>query len=162
MTLPLIILAIGAAFAGFVPFNELVTSDGGLLNIHIHWNIALPSIAVGLVGIIVAYIFYKKENDLPSKMEKSFGSIYTYAYNKFYFDEIYMFVTKKIIFNKFSTPIAWFDRNVIDASMDSIANITNYLSDKIKTIQSGQLQQYITAFIAAVLILVFIFNYLIS
>ena len=67
-----------------------------------------------------------------------------------------------IIFNKFSTPIAWFDRNVIDASMDSIANITNYLSDKIKTIQSGQLQQYITAFIAAVLILVFIFNYLIS
>ena len=162
MTLPLIILAIGAAFAGFVPFNELVTSDGGLLNIHIHWNIALPSIAVGLVGIIVAYIFYKKENDLPSKMEKSFGSIYTYAYNKFYFDEIYMFVTKKIIFNKFSRPIAWFDRNVIDASMDSIANITNYLSDKIKTIQSGQLQQYITAFIAAVLILVFIFNYLIS
>ena len=162
MTLPLIILAIAATFAGFIPFNELVTSDGGLLNIHIHWNIALPSIAVGLVGIIVAYIFYKKENDLPSKMEKSFGSIYTYAYNKFYFDEIYMFVTKKIIFNKFSTPIAWFDRNVIDASMDSIANITNYLSDKIKTIQSGQLQQYITAFIAAVLILVFIFNYLIS
>jgi NADH-quinone oxidoreductase subunit L len=162
MTLPLIILAIGAAFAGFVPFNELVTSDGGLLNIHIHWDIALPSIAIGLVGIIVAYIFYKNENDLPSKMEKSFGILYTYAYNKFYFDEIYMFVTKKIIFNKISTPIAWFDRNVIDASMDSIANITNYLSDKIKTIQSGQLQQYITAFIAAVLILVFIFNYLIS
>ncbi|MBC8265417.1 MAG: NADH-quinone oxidoreductase subunit L [Flavobacteriales bacterium] len=162
MTLPLVILAIAATFAGFVPFNELVTSDGGFLDIHIHWNIALPSIAIGLVGILVAYIFYKKESSLPSKMEKSVGSLYTYAYNKFYIDEVYMFVTKKIIFNKISTPIAWFDRNVIDASMDSIANITNYFSDKIKTIQSGQLQQYITAFIAAVLILVFIFNYLIS
>ena len=159
MTLPLIILAIAATFAGFVPFNELVTSDGGLLNIHIHWDIALPSIAIGLVGIIVAYIFYKKENDLPTKMEKSFGRIYTYSYNKFYIDEVYMFVTKKVIFNKLSTPIAWFDRNVIDASMDGIATVTNYCSDKIKGMQSGQLQDYITAVVVSVVTLVFIIIY---
>jgi len=159
MTLPLIILAIAATFAGFVPFNELVTSDGGLLNIHIHWDIALPSIAIGLVGIIVAYIFYKKENDLPTKMEKSFGRIYTYSYNKFYIDEVYMFVTKKVIFNKISTPIAWFDRNVIDASMDGIATVTNYCSDKIKGMQSGQLQDYITAVVVSVVTLVFIIIY---
>ena len=159
MTLPLIILAIAATFAGFIPFNELVTSDGGLLNIHIHWDIALPSIAIGLVGIIVAYLFYKKENNLPSKMEKSFGRLYTYAYNKFYIDEVYMFVTKKVIFNKFSTPIAWFDRNVIDASMDGIATVTNYCSDKIKGMQSGQLQDYITAVVVSVVTLVFIIIY---
>ncbi len=159
MTLPLIILAIAATFAGFIPFNELVTSDGGLLNIHIHWDIALPSIAIGLVGIIVAYLFYKKENDLPSKMEKSFGRLYTYAYKKFYIDEVYMFVTKKVIFNKFSTPIAWFDRNVIDASMDGIATVTNYCSDKIKGMQSGQLQDYITAVVVSVVTLVFIIIY---
>ncbi|MDP7566982.1 MAG: NADH-quinone oxidoreductase subunit L [Flavobacteriales bacterium] len=159
MTLPLIILAIAATFAGFVPFNELVTSDGGLLNIHIHWDIALPSIAIGLVGIIIAYIFYKKENDLPTKMEKFFGRIYTYSYNKFYIDEVYMFVTKKVIFNKISTPIAWFDRNVIDASMDGIATVTNYCSDKIKGMQSGQLQDYITAVVVSVVTLVFIIIY---
>ena len=159
MTLPLIILAIAATFAGFIPFNELVTSDGGLLNIHIHWDIALPSIVIGLVGIIIAYLFYKKENDLPSKMEKSFGRLYTYAYNKFYIDEVYMFVTKKVIFNKFSTPIAWFDRNVIDASMDGIATVTNYCSDKIKGMQSGQLQDYITAVVVSVVTLVFIIIY---
>ena len=159
MTLPLIILAIAATFAGFIPFNELVTSDGGFLDIHIHWDIAIPSIAVGLVGIIIAYLFYKKENDLPSKMEKSFGRLYTYAYNKFYIDEVYMFVTKKVIFNKFSTPIAWFDRNVIDASMDGIATVTNYCSDKIKGMQSGQLQDYITAVVVSVVTLVFIIIY---
>ena len=159
MTLPLIILAIGAAFAGFIPFNELVTSDGSFLDIHIHWDIAIPSIAVGLVGIIVAYIFYKKENDLPLKMEYSFRRLYTYAYNKFYIDEVYMFVTKKVIFNKLSTPIAWFDRNVIDASMDGIATVTNYCSDKIKGMQSGQLQDYITAVVVSVVTLVFIIIY---
>jgi NADH-quinone oxidoreductase subunit L len=162
MTLPLILLAIGAAFAGFIPFNELVTSDGSILPIHMHWDIAIPSIAIGLVGIIVAFIFYKKENSWPSKMVNAFGSFYTHTLNKFYFDEIYMFITKKVIFKRFSTPIAWFDRNVVDATMDGVATVTNYLSEKIKGIQSGQLQQYITAFITAVLILVFIFNYFIS
>ncbi len=131
----------------------------GLLNIHIHWDIALPSIAVGLVGIIVAFIFYKKENRWPSRMENSFGNLYTYVYNKFYFDEIYMFITKKIIFKRISTPIAWFDRNVVDASMDGIATITNYCSDKIKGIQSGQLQDYITAMLVSVIALVFIIIY---
>ena len=162
MTLPLIILAIAASLVGFIPFNELVTSDGKLLDIHMHWDIAIPSIAVGIVGIIVAFIFYKKENSWPSKMVKIFGRFYTHALNKFYFDEIYMFMTKKIIFKRFSTPIAWFDRNVVDATMDGVATVTNYFSEKIKGIQSGQLQQYVMASITAVLIIVFIFNYLIS
>ena len=162
MTLPLIILAIAASLVGFIPFNELVTSDGKILNIHMHWDIAIPSIAVGIVGIIVAFIFYKKENSWPSKMVKIFGRFYTHALNKFYFDEIYIFMTKKIIFKRFSTPIAWFDRNVVDATMDGVATVTNYFSEKIKGIQSGQLQQYVMASITAVLIIVFIFNYLIS
>ena len=159
MTLPLILLAIGAAFAGFIPFNEFVTSDGGLLHIHIHWDIALPSIAVGLVGILIAFIFYKKESKWPSRMENSVGSLYTYAYNKFYVDEIYMFITKKIIFKRFSTPIAWFDRNVVDASMDGIAKVINYCANKIKGIQSGQLQDYVTAMLVSVIALVFIIIY---
>ena len=159
MTLPLILLAIGAAFAGFIPFNEFVTSDGGLLHIHMHWDVALPSIAVGLVGILIAFIFYKKESKWPSRMENSVGSLYTYAYNKFYVDEIYMFITKKIIFKRFSTPIAWFDRNVVDASMDGIAKVINYCANKIKGIQSGQLQDYVTAMLVSVIALVFIIIY---
>jgi NADH-quinone oxidoreductase subunit L len=127
-----------------------------------HWDIAIPSIAVGIVGIIVAFIFYKKESSWPSKMVNAFGSFYTHTLNKFYFDEIYIFITKKVIFKRFSTPIAWFDRNVVDATMDGVANLTNYFSEKIKGIQSGQLQQYVMASITAVLIIVFIFNYLIS
>ncbi len=160
MTLPLILLAIAAATVGFIPFNELVTSDGMAFDIHMHWNIAIPSIAVGVVGIVIAYIFYKKENEWPSKMEKAFGNFYTHSLNKFYFDEIYIFVTKKVIFKRISTPIAWFDKNVIDASMDGIATVTNYCASKVKGIQSGQLQDYVTAVLVSIIALVFIFIYL--
>ena len=161
MTLPLILLAIATIFVGFIPFNELVTSDGGLLHIHMHWDIALASIAIGLVGIIIAFIFYKKENDWSNKLEKSFGRFYTYALNKFYFDELYIFVTKKIIFKRIATPMAWLDRNVINASVDGIATATNYCSDKIKGMQSGQVQDYLTAMLVSIIVLVFIVIYFI-
>ena len=161
MTLPLILLAIATIFVGFIPFNELVTSDGGLLYIHMHWDIALASIAIGLVGIIIAFIFYKKENDWSNKLEKSFGRFYTYALNKFYFDELYIFVTKKIIFKRIATPMAWLDRNVINASVDGIATATNYCSDKIKGMQSGQVQDYLTAMLVSIIVLVFIVIYFI-
>ena len=161
MTLPLILLAIATIFVGFIPFNELVTSDGGLLHIQMHWDIALASIAIGLAGIIIAFIFYKKENDWSNKLEKSFGSFYTYALNKFYFDELYIFVTKKIIFKRIATPMAWLDRNVINASVDGIATATNYCSDKIKGMQSGQVQDYLTAMLVSIIVLVFIVIYFI-
>ena len=161
MTLPLILLAIATIFVGFIPFNELVTSDGGLLYKHMHWDIALASIAIGLAGIIIAFIFYKKENDWSNKLEKSFGSFYTYALNKFYFDELYIFVTKKIIFKRIATPMAWLDRNVINASVDGIATATNYCSDKIKGMQSGQVQDYLTAMLVSIIVLVFIVIYFI-
>ena len=162
MTLPLTILSLASLSVGFIPFNELVTSNGKILPIHMHWNIAIPSILIGLTGIFIAFIFYKKESKWPEKMSKRFGKLYITTFNKFYVDEFYMFITKKIIFKRISKPIDWFDRNIIDASMDGIATITNYFSEKIKNIQSGQLQQYVTFSIAAILILVFCFNYLIS
>ena len=162
MTLPLIILAIAAIFSGFIPFNELVTSDGRSLHTYMHWDIALSSITISLVGIIIAFIFYKKENSWPDKMQKLLGNSYTYAYDKFYFDEIYMFVTKKIIFKRVSAPIAWFDKNVINASVDRIAIATNYCSNKIKGMQSGQVQDYLTTMLISIVALVFITLYFIS
>jgi NADH-quinone oxidoreductase subunit L len=127
-----------------------------------HWEIALPSIGIALFGIIVAFVFYKKESDLPNRATASFGSFYKYALNKFYFDELYLFIAKKVIFKRFSSPIAWFDRYIIDATMDGVANVTNYVALKIKELQSGQLQQYASVFVSGMLLLIVIFIYLIS
>ncbi|MCF8372965.1 MAG: NADH-quinone oxidoreductase subunit L [Bacteroidales bacterium] len=160
MTIPLMILALASIFSGFIPFNELVTSDGHGFHIHTEWAIAIPSILVGIVGIAVAWIFYKKESGIPAKLAASLKLLYVGSFNKFYIDELYMFITKKIIFNRISAPIAWFDRHVVDASMNGIAWVTNSISDQIKELQSGQLQKYGYVFISGVILLTFAFVYL--
>ncbi len=160
MTIPLILLAIGSTFAGFVPFNNLVTSDGLGFNIHMHWNIALPSIGIGLLGIAIAYIFYKKESELPDKTVAVLSGIYRSVHNKFYIDELYIFITKKIIFNLISRPLIWFDRNIVDGFINALAGATNFVSNSIKEFQSGQLQEYAFVFMSGVILLLLVFLYI--
>lgn len=160
MTIPLMILALASIFSGFIPFPSLVTSDGLAFEIHTEWMVAIPSVLVGIVGIAVAWIFYKKESGIPAKLAASLKLLYVGSFNKFYIDELYMFVTKKIIFNRISAPIAWFDRHVVDATMDGVAWVTNTIADSIKELQSGQLQKYGYVFISGVILLTFAFVYL--
>ncbi len=160
MQLSLIFLAIAAAVAGFIPFNDLVTSDGKPFEVHFHLNIAIPAVAVALIGIFIAYMFYRKENDLSDKVTNSLGGFYDLVYKKFYIDEIYMFITKKIIFNLISVPVAWFDRHIVDGTMNGIASVTNFTSEKIKGFQSGQLQQYAYVMVTGMIIIVLLVYYI--
>src|SRR5574344_1523958 len=157
MTIPLLILAFGSVFAGFLPFNEWVTSDGLALESHINLAVAIPSVLIGLAGIAVATVLYKKENAIPDKIAASFKHLYKWAYHKFYMDEVYLFVTKKIIFRYISEPIAWFDRHVVDATMNGFAGVTQFVSYQIRGLQSGKLHQYALVFVSGVIILVLIF-----
>jgi len=160
MTIPLIFLAIGSALTGFIPFSKLVTSDGLPFEIHTEWSVAIPSILIAVVGIVIATIFYRKENTIAHRIKKGLGGFYTAAYHKFYIDEIYLFITKKIIFNLISRPIAWFDRHIVDGTMNGLAYITNEASGRIRKFQSGQLQQYGLVFISGAVLLALVFIYL--
>jgi NADH-quinone oxidoreductase subunit L len=160
MTIPLMILAFGSIFAGFLPFHNLVTSDGLPFESHIDWMIAIPSVLVGVVGIIIATIMYKKESLLPNKVAALTSNLYKWAHHKFYMDELYLFVTKKIIFRFISVPVAWFDRHIVDATMNGIAGIVQFSAFTIKGLQSGRLHQYAFVFITGSIALVLIFVYL--
>ncbi len=160
MTIPLMILAVGAVFAGFIPFNELVTSDGKGFETELELIVAIPSVLIGMLGIGIAWIMYKKETTLPDRLATTFKYSYKWAYNKFYMDEVYLFVTKKIIFRYISAPVAWFDRHVVDATMNAIANVTQGISFRIRDFQSGQLQKYGFVFITGVIMLTILFLYL--
>jgi NADH-quinone oxidoreductase subunit L len=160
MTIPLIILAFGAAVSGFIPFNKLVTSDGKVLESELELMIAIPSVLIGLLGIGIAYVMYKNENTLPDRVAATFKYSYKWAYNKFYIDELYLFVTKKIIFRLIANPVAWFDRHVVDATMNAIASVTQTVSFRIRGFQSGQLQKYAFVFITGALMLAILFIYL--
>ncbi len=160
MSLPLVLLAIGAAAAGFIPFGKFVSSDGTPLHTELHLNFSIAPVALGAAGILLALWLYMKQNNRAEKIAASFGSLYKAAYNKFYVDEIYQFITRKIIFNFIGRPAAWFDRNVVDGLVNITGNTTEAVSEGIKKIQSGKVQQYAIYFLFGVLLLAVLFIYI--
>ena len=159
MMLPLVLLAIGAAAAGFIPFGEFVSTDGKALESHFHLQFSIAPVALGLAGIFAAMWLYKKQNSRPDKLATSLNGLYKAAYHKFYIDELYLFVTKKILFNLVGRPAAWFDRNVVDGMVNLTGSATQAVSEKIKKIQSGKVQQYAIYFLAGVIVLAALFIY---
>lgn len=159
MMLPLILLSIGAAAAGFIPFGEFVSTDGKPLESHFHLQFSIAPVALGLAGILAAMWLYGKQNDKPAKIAASLGGIYKAAYHKFYIDEIYLFITKKVLFNLIGRPAAWFDKNIVDGLMNLTGNATQAVSKGIKKVQSGKVQQYALYFLAGVIVLAALFIY---
>jgi len=160
MTFPLLVLAFLSITAGFIPFSEFVTADRSGFEAHLNYPLAFIAIGVGLTGIVLAWLFYKKENDLADKFANGFGVFYKWTYHKFYFDEIYLFITKKIIFKRIAAPIARFDKKYVDGTMVGIGEKTVLASEKIKGVQSGKVQDYAFAFIAGAVSLAIVFIYL--
>lgn len=162
MTLPLVILAVISCVAGFVPFGNLVTWNGHPMFESVNfftnlgaldWSVASISLAVAIVAILLATVMYKKENPLPAKMKNALPMLWDWCYHRFYWDELYMFITHKIIFGCISKPIAWFDRHVIDGSMDGLAWVTQRISFAIRGLQSGNIQFYVWVYLVGVILL---------
>lgn len=70
-------------------------------------------------------------------------------------DEVYQFITHRIIFARVSKPIAWFDRHIVDGFFDFLAWGTHSLSYQIRNLQSGSVQQYALVFFLGILLVVF-------
>ncbi len=159
MLLPLLLLAAGAAAAGFIPFGNFVSSDGVAFESKFHLQFSITPVLLGLAGIFTAMWLYKKQNNKPEKIASKMKGLYKAAYNKFYIDELYLFITKKILFNLIGRPAAWFDKNVVDGMINATGNTTQLISEKIKKIQSGKVQQYAIYFLVAVIGLAVLFIY---
>jgi len=159
MMLPLVLLSIGAAAAGFIPFGKFVSSNGAPLETKFHLQFSIAPVMLGLAGIFTAWWLYKKENSRPGKLAASLSGLYKAAYNKFYIDEIYLFITKKVLFNLVGRPAAWFDKNVVDGLINLTGNTTQFIAESIKKIQSGKVQQYAIYFLAGVIGLAILFIY---
>jgi NADH-quinone oxidoreductase subunit L len=159
MKLPLIILAICTLAAGFIPFGEFVSADGKPLESHFHLSFSIAPVALGLAGILIAMLMYKKENNKPQQVASALGGLYRSAYKKFYIDELYMFITKNIVFNFIGRPAAWIDKNIVDGLMNGIASGTGKISSLIKNLQSGKIQNYTLYFFGGLAAFLIIFIY---
>ncbi len=160
MTVPLIVLAAITCIAGFIPFGHFITADGISYNIHLDWQVAGTSIVIACIAIGVATGMYRTgTSPVPGRLAERFRGVHTAAYHRFYIDEFYQFVTHKLIFGGISRPIAWFDRHVIDGAMNGLAWVAQKTSYAIRSLQSGQIQQYAFVFLLGTLIILVLVLY---
>ena len=158
MTFPLIFLSLVTCLCGFLPFGHFVSASGQSYDIHLDWTVAGTSIVIAVCSICLATYIYKGESQpIADRLYKQFPRLHRAAYKRFYQDEIWQYVTHRIIFRLVSTPIAWFDRHIVDGTFNFLAWGANEYGENIRSWQSGDVRQYavwfITGSIALTLIL---------
>ena len=158
MTVPLMVLALITIFCGWaLNFGSYVSADGCDYQIHLDWSVAGTSIVVAIVAIALAtFIYARDKQPVADKLASQFSSLHKWAYHRFYMDEVYQFITHRIIFAHISKPIAWFDRHVVDGFFNFLAWGTNALGFEIRGLQSGSVQKYAFVFLLGALLLLFI------
>ena len=143
MTLPLVVLGAVTLVAGWLPFGHFISSDGTSYDIHIEGGVAALSLCVAVAGIALATWMYAREKQpVADRLAERFAGLHRAAYHRFYIDEVYQFVTHRIIFGCISTPIAWFDRHVVDGFLNLLATATQSASWAIREMQSGSVKRY--------------------
>ena len=163
MTIPLIVLSAITMLVGIFgtlhvfEFGEFVSANGIGFGTHTNWAVAASSTILALCGIALATYMYKgEETPVADMLAKKFPRLHEAAYRRFYLDEVWMFVTHKIIFRCVSRPLAWFDRHVVDGAMNFMAWGANEAGESIRGWQSGDVRQYAVWFLTGAVALVLI------
>ena len=169
MTLPLVVLAAGSIFAGWLGAPEylwgsrwdqwLQPTFGGLHEAA-HGsetdeiNLTLLTLAIGALGFVFAYFAYGRASKLPDRLASlAGGGPYRLLLHKYYVDELYDF----LIVRPFTYCSRWlaqvFDPEVIDGLVNAVAKGARGFSLIWREIQTGNVQHYLAGFLAATLAL---------
>jgi NADH-quinone oxidoreductase subunit L len=186
MTVPLMILAVLSVCVGWWGIPWLTNGYSSFVYFgavhHAAPNIALMlgSFIVAGSGIGLAYLMYYKGAISPVRMAARFKPIYTFLFNKWYFDELYMativnptYRLSEFLFKfdlwvidgivngagRLTLFLSWiherFDTFVVDGAVNGTGHVSMFFGRNIRRIQTGQLQTYaLVVFFGAV---VFIF-----
>ncbi len=160
MTWPIMILTVPTIFAGLLEhsFVEQVLPPHLSETSHFAHPGWLPWLAtlVAAIGIGGAWLLYGEgKTEKAAALQKSFGLLHTVVQNKFYIDELYLFITHKIIFNGIAAPIKWFDRNVVDGVMNLCGWLLHLGGKGVRLVQNGELHLYLGATVVGLIALLF-------
>ena len=171
MLVPLIVLAIGALFAGYIGYESFVghkTAEfwgNAILVLDTHqaleaahhapfWVKYLP-LGVGLAGILLAYVLYLWMPSLPAAIVGQIRPLYTFVYNKWYFDELYEFLFVKPAFYLGRNLWKTGDGTLIDGiGPDGISAATLNLAKRVARLQTGYLYHYAFAMLGGIIVLI--------
>ena len=157
MTVPLVILAVFAAIAGFIglpgglsliekflhpalvtPGVHRIAAEHGV----IEWVLLFISAVVALVGIYVAYYMYVLKPEIPKKLAKQWSSVYTLLVRKYYVDEAYTEVIVKPLKDIGGFLASTIDKGLIDGIVNGIGSVTTGLAPILGGMQAGLVREY--------------------
>ena len=159
MTIPLLVLAFFAITAGFIgaPFLDNGFSSyvyfGRPHHPEVNWLIIISLIIISCSGIFLAWLIYRKKIISSEKISRKFPLIYSILDNKYYIDEFYAWIFKKIMLN-LGIIFNWFDRNIVDGIAHGIAGFSRESGNKLRLSQTGNLQTYALIIFSAALVFV--------
>jgi NADH-quinone oxidoreductase subunit L len=155
MTVPLMILAVGALGVGIVasPISELLDSRwlSGFFSSQerthgMNWPLVLGSTLFGLGGILVAWWMYVRQPALPEQVAESVPRAYELSRNRFYLDELYgAFIVGPL---KVAAVVCRvLDQYVVDGIVDLVGGLPRSLGRVFRPIQNGLVQFYALAMV---------------
>jgi NADH-quinone oxidoreductase subunit L len=164
MRLPLVVLAVCALLSGIInlPFSPDLGLEhflgpvfhNTLYNAHesstLLWILAVVDSVVAVIGIWVAWVLWRGRSDRPELEPKFFAKVW-------YWDDFY-----DAIFGRPGTALAKFsattiDIGIIDGTVMGIGGVVTRTAQRIRTIQTGQIRQYVLLIVAGVAaILIFV------
>jgi NADH-quinone oxidoreductase subunit L len=143
MTGPLMVLAVGSLFGGFLSVPKwlapmLPMPEGGEEPVLMY-----ISVAFGLAGIAIAYLFYVVKPSLPESLADSLGGLYKLVYNKYFVDEIYDATIVHPI-EEGSAAVLWrgMDAGLIDGTVNGIARRSRGVGNVLRLLQGGNIRGY--------------------
>jgi NADH:ubiquinone oxidoreductase subunit 5 (subunit L)/multisubunit Na+/H+ antiporter MnhA subunit len=164
MTIPLILLAIGAAAVGwyfeathgFARFlaatpslaylTRTAAEHGAMAEEPFNWGIAAVSTAITVAGIAAAAVVYLGPGRLAAGLARAMNvfGLYTLSAGKFFFDPIYdtLIVRPMLALARLA---AWFDRQVIDRLVDFCGSFVSLLGAALRPLQNGLIPFYALA-----------------
>ena len=160
MTFPLVFLSIITVGVGVVTtlggflnwewasFGKFVSAAGTIYTVHFDPQVAATSTVIAILSIALATYIYKGEKQpIADKLYVTFPRLHRWAYKRFYMDEVYQFVTHKILFRCVSRPAQWIDEKIINGLIDFTAWGANEAGETIRPWQSGDVRQYAVWFL---------------
>ncbi|WP_066639428.1 NADH-quinone oxidoreductase subunit L [Desulfolucanica intricata] len=163
MTIPLIILAIFATVGGLVgtPWNNLWAEWITFSGVHIHphhgdpnYVVMLGSVVLAVAGIGLAYKLYLQDAQKAKAKElaRRYQGLYTLLYNKYYIDEIYLWINHTLVDGS-AKMFYLFDLYVVDGIVNGLGAFTKLSGDGLRIFQTGRLQNYVLVFFLGVLVI---------
>ncbi len=158
ITVPLMILAVGAVAAGWVGIPPIFLEHADRIGEFLAPVLGHPagegshaeelavmgiSIIAGLAGILIAYIMYIRKTDLPGKLGAMFQPVYRLLYNKYWVDELYgKTIVQPTLKASDRIILGFFDAKIIEGIVNGVPALIGAFSRRFRTIQTGLLSSY--------------------